>query len=93
MGIIYIGKERQNMANDGFTDVIHDLRTPLTSVRSLSEILYDYPNINGKKRREFLNIIIRETERMTGIIKRADSPVRSSAEILAQTQKKDINIR
>ena len=80
------------MANDGFTDVIHDLRTPLTSVRSLSEILHDYPNINGKKRREFLNIIIRETERMTGIIKRADSPVRSTPELLSQTQKNDIKI-
>ena len=63
------------MADDGFTMVIHDLRTPLTSVRSLTEILHDYPNINGKKRREFLDIIIQETERMTGIIKQAESPV------------------
>ena len=63
------------MADDGFTRVIHDLRTPLTSVRSLTKILHDYPNINGKKRREFLDIIIQETERMTGIIKQAESPV------------------
>jgi signal transduction histidine kinase len=63
------------MKNDGFTGIIHDLRSPLTSVRSLSEILHDYPNINGKKRREFLDIIFQETERMTGIIKRAESPV------------------
>ncbi|MGB9442213.1 MAG: histidine kinase dimerization/phospho-acceptor domain-containing protein [Desulfobacterales bacterium] len=63
------------MADDGFTRVIHDLRTPLTSVRSLTEILHDYPDINGKKRREFLDIIIQETERMTGIIKQAESPV------------------
>jgi signal transduction histidine kinase len=66
------------MANNGFTDVIHDLRTPLTSVQSLSEILHDYPNINGKKRREFLDIIIQETKKMTGIIKDAESPVRST---------------
>lgn len=64
------------MANDGFTtNIIYDLRTPLTSVRSLSEILQEYPNINGKKRREFLDIIIRETERMAGIINRAELPV------------------
>ena len=63
------------MADKGFSNVIHDLRTPLTSVRSLSEILQDYPNINGKKRREFLDIIIQETERMTGIIKRVESPI------------------
>ena len=67
------------MANNGFTNVIHDLRTPLTSVRSLSEILHDYPNINGKKRREFLDIIIQETKKMTGIIKDAESPVRSTS--------------
>ncbi len=63
------------MVDNGFTNIIHDLRTPLTSVRSLSEILHDYPNINGKKRREFLDIIIQETERMTGIIKRVESPI------------------
>ena len=68
------------MTDNGFTRVIHDLRTPLTSVRSLTEILHDYPNINGKKRREFLDIIIQETERMTGIVKQADSPVRSTSE-------------
>lgn len=63
------------MTDDGFNRVIHDLRSPLTSVQSLSEILHDYPDINGKKRREFLDIIIQETKRMTGIIKQADSAV------------------
>ena len=69
------GKEKQDMANEEFTSDIHDLRTPLTSVRSLTEILHDYPNIKGKKRREFLGIIIQETKKMTGIIKRAESSV------------------
>ncbi len=63
------------MADKGFSNISYDLRTPLTSVRSLSEILQDNPNINGKKRREFLDIIIQETERMTGIIKRVESPI------------------
>jgi signal transduction histidine kinase len=65
------------MAGDGFSKVIHDLRAPLTSVRSLSEILRDYSNINGEKRREFLDIILQEADRMTGIIKQAESPVQS----------------
>ena len=73
------------MADNGFTKVIHELRSPLTSVRSLTEILHDYPNINGKKRREFLDIIIQETERMTGIIKQADSPLRSTSEAASHT--------
>ena len=61
------------MADNIVNRVIHELRTPLTSVRSLSEILHDYPNLNSQKRKEFLDIIIRETERMTGIIKQAES--------------------
>ena len=64
------------MADNGFTGAIHELRSPLTSVLSLSEILQDYPEINGQKRREFLDIIIRETKRMTGIINRAEAPPR-----------------
>ena len=68
-------KEKQHMADNGEKRVIHDLRTPLTSVRSLSEILHDYPNLNSQKRQEFLDIIIRETEKMTGIVRRAESPV------------------
>ena len=55
-------KERQHMADNGVTRFIHDLRSPLTSVRSLSEILHDYPDLNSKKRQEFLDIIIREIE-------------------------------
>ena len=76
------------MADNGDNRVILDLRTPLTSVRSLSEILYDYPNLNSKKRQEFLDIIIRETKKMTGIIRQAESPIQSTSEIFAQAQSK-----
>ncbi len=73
--VLINGRERQDMADNEFTDIIFDLRTPLTSVRSLSEILHDYPDINGKKRQEFLDLIIHQTERMSGIINRAESPI------------------
>ena len=79
-------KERQHMAENGVTRFIHDLLTPLTSVRSLSEILHDYPDLNSKKRQEFLDIIIRETERMTGIIRRVEAPIPSTSEIFTQAQ-------
>jgi signal transduction histidine kinase len=69
-------KEIQHMAEDKISGVIQDLLAPITSVRSLSEILHDFPNINGKKRQEFLDIIIRETERMSGSIERAEAPIR-----------------
>ena len=76
------------MADNGVSRFIHDMRTPLTSVRSLSEILYDYPDLNSKKRQEFLDIIIRETKRMSGIIKQLESPVLSTSGIFTQAHAK-----
>ena len=63
------------MTAKGFSKIMHELQSSLTSVRSLSEILQDYPNINSDKRSEFLDIIIQEAERMTSIIKQAESPM------------------
>ncbi len=74
------------MTDEAVARFIHDLRTPLTSMWSLSEILHDYPNLNGKKRREFLDIIIREAKRMTGIINGAESPILSTSETIARNQ-------
>ena len=74
------------MTDEAVARVIHDLRTPLTSVWSLSEILHDYPNLNGKKRGEFLDIIIREAKRMTGIINGVESPIQSTSETFARNQ-------
>ena len=74
------------MAENSITGFIHDLLTPLTSVRSLSEILHDYPDLNSKKRQEFLDIIVRETEKMTGMIRQVESPIPSTSEIFTQAQ-------
>ena len=72
------------MTDKSFARFVDDLRTPLTSVWSLSEILHDYPNLTGEKRREFLDIILQETRRMAGIIQCAESPVQSSPQNLTQ---------
>lgn len=72
------------MADKGFSGVIHDLRSSLASVRSLSEILQDYPNINGNKRKEFLDIIVQEAERMAHIITQADASFQTIPETIAQ---------
>lgn len=48
--------------------VTHELRTPLTSIRALSEILYDYDDIDTNEKRHFLSTIIKESERMTRLI-------------------------
>ncbi len=48
--------------------ITHELRSPLTSVRALSEILRDNPDIDVHRRQEFLAIIIKETERLTSAV-------------------------
>jgi hypothetical protein len=48
--------------------VTHELRTPLASIRALSELLFGGPDIDGTERRRFLGIIIAETERLTRLI-------------------------
>ncbi len=47
----------------------HEFCTPLASVLSLSEILHDNEDMDAEKRREFLGIIIDETERLTRLVK------------------------
>ena len=47
------------------TTVSHELRTPLTSIRSFSEIVHDHPDLPIEERREFLQIIVQESERLT----------------------------
>jgi PAS domain S-box-containing protein len=48
--------------------VAHDLRVPLTSVRSFSEILLRHEDADPQVQREFLEIIRKESERLTRMI-------------------------
>ncbi|WP_324677821.1 sensor histidine kinase [Hymenobacter sp. GOD-10R] len=48
--------------------VTHELRTPITSIRALSEILFDNPEIEEEERLRFLNTITKETERLSRLI-------------------------
>lgn len=43
----------------------HEIRAPLSSIRSFSEILHDYDDIDADTKKEFLNIINEESERLT----------------------------
>jgi Na+/proline symporter/nitrogen-specific signal transduction histidine kinase len=54
-----------SMKDEFVSTVSHELRTPLTAIRSLSEILYDNPQMDKKKRQEFLGNVVKETERLT----------------------------
>ena len=61
-------RELDRMKDDFISTVTHELRTPLTSIRALSEILHQDPRLKLDKRREFLGIIVRESERLTRLI-------------------------
>jgi Na+/proline symporter/signal transduction histidine kinase len=48
--------------------VTHELRTPITSIRALSEIVYDNEDMPSEQKQEFLNGVIKETERLSHLI-------------------------
>jgi Na+/proline symporter/nitrogen-specific signal transduction histidine kinase len=61
-------KELDRLKDDFVSTVSHELRTPLTSIRSFSEILHDHPELDDGQRRQFLGIVIKESERLTRLI-------------------------
>lgn len=50
------------------SSVSHELRTPLKSIRSYSELLLSYPDEPEETRRQFLGIILQESERLTRLV-------------------------
>ncbi|HER62983.1 MAG TPA: histidine kinase, partial [Desulfobacteraceae bacterium] len=60
--------ELDRLKDEFVSTVTHELRTPLTSVRSFSEILRDNPSLPREERQQFLDIIVKESERLTRLI-------------------------
>ena len=48
----------------------HELRTVLTSIRSFSEILRDYDDLDAEQRQRFLEILVKETGRLNQAVDR-----------------------
>jgi len=61
-------KELDRLKDEFVSTVSHELRTPLTSVRAFSEILYDNANMVQEERQKYLDIMVKETERLTRLI-------------------------
>ncbi|HEY8398178.1 MAG TPA: sensor histidine kinase [Flavihumibacter sp.] len=64
---------RQLMAMDELKDeflytVTHEIRTPLTSIRALTELVHDHPTMPEEQREQFLSAVIRECERLSHLI-------------------------
>ena len=54
----------------GFEVIEHELRTPLTTLRSMAEILRDYPDLSEAQRQRFLDSMIAENERLSRTVDR-----------------------
>ena len=57
-----------HMKDDFMSSVTHELHTPLTSIRALSELMRDDVDMAPAQRQSFLDIIVAETERLTRLV-------------------------
>ena len=62
-------EERVNVISNFISHASHEFRTPLTSIKSFSEILLeDHQTIDAEERKNYLSIISDETDRLTRLI-------------------------
>lgn len=61
-------KELDKLKDRFLSSVSHEFRTPLTSIRSFTEILLNCDNVDEQERREFLTVVKTESERLTRLI-------------------------
>ncbi len=61
-------QKADDQKNEFISTVTHEMRTPITSIRAFSEILYDNDDLNLEEKRHFLSTIIKETNRMERLI-------------------------
>jgi Na+/proline symporter/two-component sensor histidine kinase len=56
------------LKDDFMSSVTHELRTPLASIRALTELMRDEPAMDTAQRQEFLGIVVAESERLTRLV-------------------------
>ena len=61
-------RQLDQQKDDFLSTVSHEVRTPLTSIRSFSEILADADGLDAEQSRRFAGIILGESERMTRLL-------------------------
>ncbi|MEG1527944.1 MAG: HAMP domain-containing sensor histidine kinase [Clostridia bacterium] len=67
----YVTKEleqTENLRRDVVANVTHDLKTPLTLIKSYTEMLIDFPNAPEARKKESLDLIIKEVDRITALV-------------------------
>lgn len=61
-------QELDRLKDEFVSTVSHELRTPLTSIRASAEILRDNPELDLQQRQQFLEVVVKESERLTRLI-------------------------
>ncbi len=61
-------REIDRMKSDFISSVSHELRTPLTSIKAYAETMLEDHEMRDETRREFLQIINEESDRLTDLI-------------------------
>jgi signal transduction histidine kinase len=61
-------QKSDTIKNEFLTTVTHEIRTPLTSIKALTEIIYDNEDLGFDQKKIFLNTIIDETDRLSRLV-------------------------
>lgn len=61
-------KERDKQKDEFLDTVAHELKTPITSIRALSEILLDDDEVDKETKKQFLTSILSESQRVSRLI-------------------------
>ena len=61
-------KEMDKNKDEFLYTVTHELRTPVTAIRAMAEIVHDNTDMDEEERQHFLSGVIKETERLSHLI-------------------------
>ncbi|QOC22128.1 histidine kinase [Wenzhouxiangella sp. AB-CW3] len=61
-------KSLDRLKDDFMSSVTHELRTPLTSIRATAEMMRDDADMPVNQRQQFLDIMVRESERLSRLV-------------------------
>ncbi|MBL8342656.1 MAG: histidine kinase [Rubrivivax sp.] len=56
------------LKDDFMSSVTHELRTPLASIRALTELMRDEPEMESAQRQQFLGLVVAESERLSRLV-------------------------
>lgn len=68
---LQVEKDMERMREEFITTVSHEFRTPLTSIKSFSELLLEYDDEDEATRKEFLGIINKESDTLNRLVEDA----------------------